>query len=162
MGEECAVLPVNHRCSGWPAGNASQKQIPKIADSLLVHLVVAPNCLSPSVLCFQACLDIAGHSQKVSTSATSSHHGDDQDRRQCPGWDNPDISKCLLGSSSVPVAEHRASCVLFQPTFTRSTGVVPILQRRKRRLTGNCPNAVKWCWNSSPGSLASEPTWILE
>lgn len=58
------MLPVNHRCSGWRAGNASQKQIPKIAKSLLVHLVVAPNCLSPSVLCFQACLDIAGYSQR--------------------------------------------------------------------------------------------------
>ena len=63
-GGECAVLPVNHRCSERQAGKQARKQTPRIAKSLLVHLVVAPNCLSPSALCFQACLDIAGHSQR--------------------------------------------------------------------------------------------------
>lgn len=103
---------------------------------------------------------------KVSTGATSSHHGDDQDRRQCPRWDNPDISKCLLGSSSVPVAEHGASCVLFQPTFTGSTGVVPILQRRKLRLTVPAQSSgdgipAQAVWLQSPPGFESDSVAIV-
>lgn len=144
------------------AGNASQKQIPKVADSLLVHLVVAPNL--PFTLCplFPGLPGHASALKEYPQAPHPPHHGMIRIERQYPRQDNPDISKCLLGSSSVPVAEHRALHVFVPANIhSRSTGLAPFTMENAEAL-GELSQRSQVVLEFQPRQSGFRATWILE